>query len=136
MTWSLRHERLLASLVRKYGAEAVAAKAQTVHHRGPGRPPRGGPARPGDRPYFYRTWLADTIDERAEEYREAGSRTPFKDAETEFYEFSFSPDDRRRHTAEFVERWVKRIKKQRLQGRQEARQRRARIAAYERTFSN
>ena len=74
----------VARLVHKYGRDFIAAAAQKVPLRGPGRPSRGF------LPYYERMALADEIEELAEEHRQAGSRKPYTDAEIDFYELEYA----------------------------------------------
>jgi len=103
------HAKKLATLVRKYGPEAIAKAAKAVVTRKPGRPSRG------DFPYYERMHLADWLEERAEEHRAAGSRKPYTDAEIELYELLYGGEEEKRD----LQKFRKTIKKARHRGRLE-----------------
>ena len=108
--------KLLARLVAKYGskvvadaAQVVADAAQKVPLRGRGRPSRGS------LPDYERMHIADWIEERAEEHRQAGSRKPYTDAEIDLYDLLYSGEEHRRD----LQKFRKTIKKTRQQGRRD-----------------
>jgi hypothetical protein len=98
----------LARLVRKYGRDVIGGAAKTVSVRGPGRPSRD------NLPFFERMHLADWIEEQAEEYRQAGSRKPYRQAEIDLYELMYDDDAKSRD----FEKFQKTKKKARQRGRQ------------------
>jgi hypothetical protein len=115
-------QKKLARLVRKYGCEAVAAAAK----KAPPAKPARGPGRPSR--IFERMWLAGLIDEWAEENRQAGSRQPYKQAEIEYYDCCYSRDEQKRLD---FQKFQKKLKKDRLQGRQELQRYHANLQRWE-----
>jgi hypothetical protein len=98
----------LSRQVRKFGPKVIAEATKKIPMRGePGRPSGALPER-----VFMTQW----IEERADERRRAGSRTPYKDAELDLYELQYGRDE---HGLRDVQKFRKTIKKQRLRGRRE-----------------
>jgi hypothetical protein len=104
---SKRERNQLVALVRKFGAKAVIAAVEAIEQQDRHRQRRGRGA-PSQR--SKRIHLAMCIEEWAEEYRQDGHRTPYKQATLDWIEFEGNPPD---------PKILKAIKKDRLQGRQE-----------------
>jgi hypothetical protein len=107
----------LARLVGKYGRDIIAAHANKVQLRGPGRPPAGS------QPFREALDLAYCFEDLIEQHRRAGSRKPIADAERELFQFEYSEEEQR-HPGRF-ERWRSNIKKKRLRGQGELQRRKA-----------
>ena len=102
----------LARQVRKFGRKTMAEAAKRSPLRGkPGKPPDPNYWNPDTDPEN----VARSIEMWAHEYRLAGSRTPYKDAEHELYELLHGRGEDGRDVLKFR----KTIKKLRLQGRRE-----------------
>jgi hypothetical protein len=78
-----RDQKLLATLVKNYGAKVIAQAARIVTP-----PPSRGRPRRGEDPHFERIHLADFFDALVEEHREAGSRHPVQAAMRELFEIA------------------------------------------------
>jgi hypothetical protein len=109
--------RELARLVGKYGRDIIAARANDVPLRGPGRPSAGS------RSLREALDLAYCFEDLIEQHRRAGSRKPIADAERELFQFECS-EEQQRQPGRF-ERWRSNIKKKRLRGQRELQRRRA-----------
>ena len=99
----------LARLVSNYGRSIIAAAAKEVPVRGRGRPKRG----PGA--YFERVFLAQTVEEWAEEHRKAGSRKPLTEALIDLHYIMYGEDDKKHPVGNFL----KTIKRKLIPARRE-----------------
>jgi hypothetical protein len=99
----------LRTLVRKYGANLIKKTVSTIDLN----PPRGRP------PLYFsdHRQFAEFINKKAEELRQAGSKSPIKDAYYATYELAFGKleEMERRHPGHF-DRWLKSHKRQRRIG--------------------
>lgn len=121
-------ERRLARLVRKYGRELVAERALVVKPRARGRPVGSG--KDGDDPRLTKMHEADWIEEVAEEYRQAGSLSPYTDAELELFVLQFGEAEAGKlaEWRENLRRFRTTLKRKRYQARRDREQARASAA--------
>jgi hypothetical protein len=112
---SSEDRKRLRTLLRKYGRDQIIQVAKKIDvSQGRGRPPRG------DLPEYERIHFAQWIEEEAEERRQAGSKSPIKDALYGAFEMDVGElgKEERRNPGRF-NRWLKTHKKKWQQGKRE-----------------